>query len=158
MQCMNFILEILHVGWRSKLALKQHKHFHPSGEVTPSSEDRLVTDRLVQAGNLMNIPVLDHIIIGGGTGAIYSFREDHPDLFEGRINMDEIKQMTGKGVREMANAYEERMNGQGPARLDPETEKEMAAFLTDYSQAKNALFVRVRNAASEDERVADAPH
>ena len=133
-------------------------HNHPSGEVTPSKEDRIVTDRLVQAGNLMNIPVLDHIIIGGGTGAIYSFREDHPDLFDGRINMDEIKQMTGKGVREMANTYDERTNGQGPERLDPETEKAMAAFLTDYSQAKNALFVRIRNSASGDERVADAPH
>ena len=48
-------------------------HNHPSGEVQPSGEDRQITRRLVEAGELMNIPVLDHIIIGGS--GYYSFRE-----------------------------------------------------------------------------------
>jgi DNA repair protein RadC len=39
-------------------------HNHPSGIPTPSSEDINVTERLVKAGNIMNIPILDHIIIG----------------------------------------------------------------------------------------------
>jgi DNA repair protein RadC len=37
-------------------------HNHPSGNVYPSSEDLASTSRLVQAGKLLNIPVLDHII------------------------------------------------------------------------------------------------
>ena len=39
-------------------------HNHPSGDPTPSKEDCLVTARLAEAGQMMDIPVLDHIIIG----------------------------------------------------------------------------------------------
>jgi len=39
-------------------------HNHPSGDPSPSREDILVTERLVKAGKIMDIPVLDHIIIG----------------------------------------------------------------------------------------------
>ena len=39
-------------------------HNHPSGDPTPSREDVAVTKRLVKAGNIMDIQVLDHIIIG----------------------------------------------------------------------------------------------
>ncbi len=48
-------------------------HNHPSGEVQPSPEDRGITDRLTAAGKLLDIPVLDHIIIGAGK--YFSFRE-----------------------------------------------------------------------------------
>ena len=39
-------------------------HNHPSGDPTPSREDVEVTKRLVEAGNILGIQVLDHIIIG----------------------------------------------------------------------------------------------
>jgi DNA repair protein RadC len=39
-------------------------HNHPSGDPTPSSEDISITKRLVKAGELLNIAVLDHIILG----------------------------------------------------------------------------------------------
>ncbi|EAG7299568.1 hypothetical protein J73031_00005 [Listeria monocytogenes] len=39
-------------------------HNHPSGDPTPSSEDLLVTKRLAEAGNIVGITLLDHIIIG----------------------------------------------------------------------------------------------
>lgn len=39
-------------------------HNHPSGDPAPSSEDLDVTRRLIKAGEIMGIPVLDHIIIG----------------------------------------------------------------------------------------------
>ncbi len=41
-------------------------HNHPSGDPTPSADDRVVTDQLVAAGRLLDIPVHDHIIIGRG--------------------------------------------------------------------------------------------
>ena len=41
-------------------------HNHPSGDPTPSSDDRAVTDQLVSAGRLLDIPVHDHVIIGRG--------------------------------------------------------------------------------------------
>ncbi len=41
-------------------------HNHPSGDPTPSADDRLVTEQLVAAGKLLDIPVHDHVIIGRG--------------------------------------------------------------------------------------------
>lgn len=41
-------------------------HNHPSGDPTPSREDVELTNRLRQAGELMGVRVLDHIIIGDG--------------------------------------------------------------------------------------------
>ena len=40
-------------------------HNHPSGDPTPSVNDIHLTTRLVQAGRLLGIDVLDHLIIGG---------------------------------------------------------------------------------------------
>lgn len=39
-------------------------HNHPSGDPTPSQQDISVTTRIEQAGSLLNIPLLDHLIIG----------------------------------------------------------------------------------------------
>ena len=38
-------------------------HNHPSGNVRPSEEDKDITDRLIQVGNIVNIQVIDHLII-----------------------------------------------------------------------------------------------
>ncbi len=46
-------------------------HNHPSGEVTPSKADRLITERLVQALGLVDIRVPDHLIVGGSQ--VFSF-------------------------------------------------------------------------------------
>ncbi|PQP80049.1 hypothetical protein C0Q44_29530 [Paenibacillus sp. PCH8] len=42
-------------------------HNHPSGDPTPSPEDIQITKRLIEAGTIVGIDVLDHIIIGDGT-------------------------------------------------------------------------------------------
>src|SRR3990167_9528240 len=39
-------------------------HNHPSGSTQPSHEDIALTTRLVEAGKLLGIPILDHIIVG----------------------------------------------------------------------------------------------
>ena len=41
-------------------------HNHPSGDPTPSADDRLVTEQMVAAGRLLDIPVHDHVIVGRG--------------------------------------------------------------------------------------------
>lgn len=38
-------------------------HNHPSGELKPSLEDQDITDRLIQVGRIVNLPVIDHLII-----------------------------------------------------------------------------------------------
>lgn len=40
-------------------------HNHPSGDCEPSADDRAVTNRLNQAGELMGIDLLDHLVFGG---------------------------------------------------------------------------------------------
>ncbi len=40
-------------------------HNHPSGDPTPSAEDRAVTRQLVEAGRVVGIPVLDHVVVAG---------------------------------------------------------------------------------------------
>src|SRR5262245_4189168 len=47
-------------------------HNHPSGDCQPSREDRALTQRLVEAGKLLGISVIDHVIIGDGTSAYFS--------------------------------------------------------------------------------------
>ena len=42
-------------------------HNHPSGDPEPSRDDISVTQKIFQAGQVMEIPILDHIIIGDGT-------------------------------------------------------------------------------------------
>ncbi|MCX7913709.1 MAG: DNA repair protein RadC [Thermodesulfovibrionales bacterium] len=41
-------------------------HNHPSGDPSPSAEDIAITNRLKKAGDILGIPVIDHIIIGDG--------------------------------------------------------------------------------------------
>lgn len=48
-------------------------HNHPSGDPAPSAEDREVTRRLRAAGEIVGIPLLDHVIIG--ERSFHSFRE-----------------------------------------------------------------------------------
>ena len=52
-------------------------HNHPSGDPYPSNEDRELTGKLEEAGTVLGIPLLDHIVIGDGK--YYSFKE-HGDL------------------------------------------------------------------------------
>lgn len=65
-------------------ALKVHAaslilvHNHPSGNVSPSRADRAVTKRFVEAGQLIGIRMLDHVIIGAHD--FYSFAGDREGL------------------------------------------------------------------------------
>lgn len=48
-------------------------HNHPSGQINSSEEDRMITYKLKWAGDLLNVALVDHIIIG--RDGYYSFRE-----------------------------------------------------------------------------------
>lgn len=50
-------------------------HNHPSGNPKPSTNDKFITERLVKAGEILNISVLDHIIIGNNE--YFSFRKEN---------------------------------------------------------------------------------
>ena len=54
------------LGVRMRAAAVIAAHNHPSGDPTPSKEDIEVTRRLVEAGRIVGIEVLDHVIMGNG--------------------------------------------------------------------------------------------
>lgn len=51
-------------------------HCHPSSTAIPSADDRKVTRRMVEVGELMGIKVIDHIKLGDGD-AYFSFKDAH---------------------------------------------------------------------------------
>lgn len=50
-------------------------HNHPSGNLTPSKNDTMITDRMVKMCSYMGIPLEDHIIVGGDNTSYFSFKE-----------------------------------------------------------------------------------
>ena len=79
--CQISMAEIFKAALLSNAAKVIFAHNHPSGVVTPSEHDRNITETLIKAGQLMGLPLLDHIIVGSMTGSYYSFFEHSPELF-----------------------------------------------------------------------------
>jgi DNA repair protein RadC len=57
-------------------------HNHPSGDPSPSREDRDITERLLRAGELLGIRLLDSVVVTDGT--YVSIREADPEAFESK--------------------------------------------------------------------------
>ena len=50
-------------------------HNHPSGNLEPSKEDTMITDRILTLSAYMGIPLKDHVIVGGDNSRYFSFKE-----------------------------------------------------------------------------------
>ena len=50
-------------------------HNHPSGNLDPSMEDSILTDRMIKLCDLVGVPLVDHIIVGGDNTDYFSFKE-----------------------------------------------------------------------------------
>ena len=48
-------------------------HNHPSGNVEPSPEDIRITEKLIDAGKILSVPIIDHVIVSDGQ--FYSLAE-----------------------------------------------------------------------------------
>jgi DNA repair protein RadC len=66
--------EVFRPALRESAAAVVLVHNHPSGDPTPSSEDRELTRRLAAAGDLLGVPVLDHVVVA--ERGFVSLRED----------------------------------------------------------------------------------
>lgn len=70
-------------------------HNHPSGNLTPSLQDIKMTDKMIQCCELMEIPLLDHIIVGGDNEKYFSFRNnglmDSPNMEKTDLEIDNLK-------------------------------------------------------------------
>jgi len=67
-------------------------HNHPSGDPTPSSEDIRLTRLILEASELMQIKLLDHVIVGGITGDSVSLRDLMSADFNGGFNPEGISE------------------------------------------------------------------
>lgn len=76
-------------------------HNHPSSDVSMSRQDADVTRQVMYAGRIMGISVLDHIIVGGGTGECYSLRTHYPELFEPDFYEERLKYARDAGAAVM---------------------------------------------------------
>ena len=76
----------LKIGEMFRLAVRLNAHAlivlhtHPSGDVTPSGADQQMTRRTVEAGRLLDVEVLDHVVLGAGQHA--GIRHTHPDIWQ----------------------------------------------------------------------------
>lgn len=69
------IAELFREAIRENCASLIIVHNHPSGDPTPSPEDVRVTSEAVKAGQLLDIEVLDHLIVGSGQDRFISLKE-----------------------------------------------------------------------------------
>ena len=79
------IPNILKSGLMSNASSFLLLHNHPSGDVTPSQDDIMTTRKVIEAGKIMGIPCVDHIVIGGGNGHFCSLREQQLADFSNQI-------------------------------------------------------------------------
>ena len=70
------IPNILKSGILSNASSFLMMHCHPGSTTTPSRDDITTTRRVVEAGKIMGIPCVDHLVVGGGTGRYCSMREE----------------------------------------------------------------------------------
>lgn len=95
-------------------------HNHPSGEIKPSEADKDITDRLIQAGKIMNVPVLDHLIITEKT--FFSFADSGI--------LEELEQSTKYvPAYEIKRRYERAAREKGEEKGKREKAKEMARMM-----------------------------
>ncbi len=71
-------------------------HNHPSGRAQPSREDIRVTKNLVEAGEILGIPVVDHLIVTAG--GFYSFKLDSVSFGGSRQPSDTILKLVRGGL------------------------------------------------------------
>ena len=119
------IPNILKSGLMSNASSFMLLHNHPSGDVTPSQDDISTTRKVIEAGKIMGIPCVDHIVIGGGNGNYCSMREAQLADFS-----NQIISMTAEDILRVADSkptYEE-----GGTETMPENGRKEDLFVPDF--------------------------
>ncbi len=77
-------------------------HNHPSGNIAPSRQDDMLTMKMAELGLLLGIPLVDHIIIGGGSDRVYSYVKGKPEMI-----LNPMEAYSGAKLEEMFGIKEE---------------------------------------------------
>jgi DNA repair protein RadC len=97
-------------------------HNHPSGVLKPSDADKDITDRLIQVGRIMKVPILDHLIIT--ENSYYSFANSGL--------LDELsKSLKYVPAFEIKKRYEKQAEKKGKEKGNREGKKAIAKAMKD---------------------------
>ena len=119
-------------------------HNHPSGDPTPSQDDINITQKLKEAGEIIGIKVLDHIIIG--RESYYSLNEHTPAkklTEEEAEDLEEVKKMKVKklriGIKSIEEALEDAKETMKKLQLGEKVKKETGVYFTSLEAFRKAL-------------------
>ena len=122
-------------------------HNHPSGVLEPSREDTLITEKLIYAGKLMDINIVDHVIVGGTEGKYYSFKEEADFLFEAPLKLGENIVADRKSMKDQLKEITDRLEA---GIEDVFTSENYRAYLTTMAKFtkysfNNTLLIALQN-------------
>ena len=109
-------LSLIHILFKSSIlsnaASMMLIHCHPSGNVFPSKADTMMTDRMNKLCELMGIPLIDHIIVGGDNREFFSFREkgmiDNPKITPvSYTHLDVYKRQQRESLQQIKSSLEQ---------------------------------------------------
>lgn len=105
-------------------------HNHPTGDITPSKQDKDITEKIAFSGELLGIKLLDHIIVGAGNSEYFSFAKEN--LIDTHfIN----KENTRKFLKELENAEDKKL----PTKTDFKNEIERLKYYNYEAYIKDFL-------------------
>ena len=147
-QSIAFIPNIMKSGILSNAQSFMMLHNHPSGDVTPSQEDIMLTRRVLEAGKILGIGCVDHIIVGGGNGLYFSMRE------QGTLDFtDQTISMAAEDILRVGEKTEIRSGGrEHMAERDQREQMEQAAAGEPVQSGQNASGERARAGSGERSR------
>lgn len=105
-------------------------HNHPSGDITPSKQDKEITEKIAFSGELLGIKLLDHIIVGAGNFAYFSFAKE---------NLIDTHFINKENTRKFLKELEEIEDKELPTKTDFKNELEKLKYYNYEAYIKDFL-------------------
>lgn len=105
-------------------------HNHPSGDITPSKQDKEITEKIAFSGELLGIKLLDHIIVGAGNFAYFSFAKE---------NLIDTHFINKENTRKFLKELEEIEDKELPTKTDFKNELERLKYYNYEAYIKDFL-------------------
>lgn len=105
-------------------------HNHPSGDITPSKQDKEITEKIAFSGELLGIKLLDHIIVGAGNSEYFSFANE---------NLIDTHFINKENTRKFLKELEEIEDKELPTKTDFKNELERLKYYNYEAYIKDFL-------------------
>lgn len=105
-------------------------HNHPSGDITPSKQDKDITEKIAFSGELLGIKLLDHIIVGAGNSEYFSFAKE---------NLIDTHFINKENTRRFLKELEEIEDKELPSKTDFKNELEKLKYYSYEAYIKDFL-------------------